>query len=229
MLATQVKTDALTDDLTIVTPLKLGTFLAETTTADLIGYDNATSGLSATTIQDAIDEIDGNLDTQVTSVVYVDGNRSDVYTETGSILKPFLTITDALAVAPAGGIIKVAAMSGGYTEDVTLPDGVSLLGEGDVVTITGDFVTGSAGPINIKNVSFAGTAKTVTINCPASFIDCYSYNRVICNAVVQAYNFHLTPAAGVTALTMNAGGLFQNNLCTIASTGAVPTINGTGG
>ena len=56
-LATQVLTDALADDLTIITPLKLGTFLAEITTADLIGYDNSISGYAAITVQDAIDEV----------------------------------------------------------------------------------------------------------------------------------------------------------------------------
>ena len=60
-------------------------------------YNNSISGLSATTVQGAIDEIKGlvSLASYVTGIVYVDNRRVDTYTPDGSILKPYKTIKDA--------------------------------------------------------------------------------------------------------------------------------------
>jgi hypothetical protein len=162
-----------------------------------------------------------------TKVIQVDGNRSDTYTADGSNFKPFKTIGAATSIATAGSIIKV--VPGTYTEDVVLPLSVSFEGLGsNNVIIVGNFSTTGSGNISIKNITFSGSGKTVTFGCPVSIIDSYSYSAVTTSAVVQAYNFHITPATGVVPLTVSSG-KYQGIMATIASTGDVGAIVVNGG
>jgi len=64
-------------------------------------------------------------------VLYVDQNKTGTFTEDGSVIKPYSTISAAITAAGTGYTIIVA--SGTYNEDVTITssqDGLTLLGEG---------------------------------------------------------------------------------------------------
>lgn len=66
---------------------------------------------------------------KITSILYVDGDRTDTYIEDGTETKPFKTITSALAVATDYSTIKVKYSNTGYNESFTISQ-QSLLLEG---------------------------------------------------------------------------------------------------
>lgn len=63
--------------------------------ANDIPFDNSGTGINSTNVDDVVKEIDDYIDSN-SRVLYVDGQREDTYTETGSILRPFKTIPSAL-------------------------------------------------------------------------------------------------------------------------------------
>jgi hypothetical protein len=87
---------------------------------------------------------------QITKTLHVDGNRTDVYTETGSITTPYKTIVAAITVAIATTVIVIEP--GTYNESLILKSGIYLRSRGDTssygVTITGK-LTFSAGAGNV--------------------------------------------------------------------------------
>lgn len=159
--------------------------------------------------------------------VYVDRNRVDLYTEDGSETRPFKSINGAVAVAVADDVIKVAPLPGGYTEDVVLPNGVSMEGYGaNNCLINGDVTTGTL-HCSLKYMALGGVAKTLTINGPCSIVDLYSGNSVAINNAVQAWNFHVA-TVGVPALVLNnALARIDGVLCGFDTTGPFSTILGT--
>jgi len=160
------------------------------------------------------------------SVIYVDDGRTDVYVETGSINQPFKTWAAAVAAVPVGGTLKVA--EGTYVGNVTLPDGVSVEGWGsNRAVLTGTLSTGTS-PLSLKNLQMQGE---VTINGACNMFDCFYTQKLTItgSAPVQAWNSHLVPSAGITALDMQSTGKFQIFLSTIASTGDVLTVEQSAG
>ena len=109
----------------------------------------------------------GSFSAQATEL-FVDGNYTGSQNN-GSINAPFATITAALAAAAAGDTIKIKYVAAGYTEDLTLVDGVHLAGEsgprGDSPLVTGTATATDVG-CSIKNMAFiddtAGNAVYVT-------------------------------------------------------------------
>lgn len=99
-------------------------------------FDNTTSGMTAASVQSAIDEMDEKLDRAdilITREFWVDKTSPGTYTPNGSRMKPFKSITEALAVATPGSSVYVGA--GTYTENFTIPNRVSLHGAGLSKTI----------------------------------------------------------------------------------------------
>jgi len=90
-----------------------------------VTYDNTTSSLTSTNVQDAINEVINVNGYGTTSDLYVDKNRTDTYVETGSIIYPFKTIPAAISAAVAGQTMRVG--HGTYTDTFTLPNGVNLV------------------------------------------------------------------------------------------------------
>ena len=109
------------------------------------------------------------LDTLVTKTLYVDGNRTDSYTENGSITKPFKTITAALNAASADDTILV--LPGTYTEAITLKHDVSIIGlsrDKTLITSSGNTITV---PTGIRSLiehlqihSSGASAKTINMD-----------------------------------------------------------------
>ena len=92
-----------------------------------VSYDHTASGLVASTAQAAIDEIDSKIDNMLptTKTLHVDKNRTDTYTETGSILKPFKTIQGAIDQAATNNDnsidpYNIIIENGKYYETITL-------------------------------------------------------------------------------------------------------------
>lgn len=166
---------------------------------------------------------------QITKVLYVDGNRTDIYTADGSDTKPFLTIAEAIAVATAWTTINIVPKATAYIEDVVIPANVSLIGR-NKTSISGD-VTTTAGWTNLQDLQFTGTGKTLTLNSTTAVRDCLATCAVVyaTSAASQAWNFHIMPPTGIVPLTITGTGKFQSFLSTILAVGDVPAINQSAG
>lgn len=83
-------------------------------------------------------------------LLFVDGDRTDDYTEDGSIAHPYKTIAAAKAASVSGDILVVAP--GTYSESVTLTSGTSLF----AFNMAGATITGES--INFKGatIEFSG-------------------------------------------------------------------------
>ena len=111
------------------------------------------NNVTASEARDAVDKshdqnTDKYLTTQITNILYVDGNRTDSYIENGSITKPFKKIQDAIDSITTNAygnsfVIKIATAT--YNEQIVLKNYVDLEGDSQNTTIisstTGDTVT----------------------------------------------------------------------------------------
>ena len=86
------------------------------------------------------------LDTVVTNTLYVDGNRTDIYTETGSIVHPYKTIQDAITAAAIGDLIYIA--NGTYPEQLTVDKTLYLKAQGRYVLVSIDAANDAVLTIN---------------------------------------------------------------------------------
>ncbi len=136
--------------------------------ADEVPYDNATSGLTATDVQAAIDELDSTIDSIVsdtdvvnTRVVYVDKGGNDG-TGDGSAEKPYLTISAAITAisdASSGNKYNVVINPGSYSETLTLKPYVNLMGTNPEVTLVSSasaISLSAAGRVEIADISIGG-------------------------------------------------------------------------
>lgn len=171
-----------------------------------VTYDNASSGLTATNVKTAIDEVDSNIDAiellinQANQILYVDSNRTDTYTEDGTINKPYKTLAGAVAVA--GDKVFIRVSSGTYTENIALAGNVSMIGMGIGKTIlTGTIATGSTGNCSLKELSAQGT---ITIQCDTVVTNIKSTANVNVSANLKAYNFDIASTT-THALAVSSG------------------------
>jgi len=168
----------------------------------------------------------------VTKDLYVDVNRTDIYTQDGSEARKFKTLAQAAAIATNG--MNIHLTSGTYAEDVTFTGGVSLINDSNVsATISGD-VTFSAGgvPISIKGCVFTGTSKTLTINGTTHIFESYSYNKVVCGAGanVESHIFNVNcQESGTDAITFNGTGYLNMHGGDVTALGSASAINQTDG
>lgn len=168
--------------------------------ADNIVYDNSTSGLTATDVQAAIDEIMESGASAPGIFVYVDKNRTDTYVEDGSPGQPYKTIAAATAAITGPATIYVG--EGTYNENVVLPNDVSLWGIGiGKTTINGNITTGTSPNCTMQN--FASTGN-IDINCTSAAQNIYTTGSVDVSQDLDAFNFTIDSATG-TALTVTGG------------------------
>lgn len=98
--------------------------------ASAISYNNATSGISATTIQDAIDEIAVEQGVEISNIIFVAKNGNDSFTggTVGTLANPFATVQAAITSVPTTGPSAASStnryviyvMPGDYVENVSL-------------------------------------------------------------------------------------------------------------
>jgi len=103
---------------------------ADSHPATAISYNNTTSGLTATSIQDAIDEIAVEQGVEISNILFVSKNGNDSFTNgtVGTLANPFATIQAAIASIPTTGPDAASStnryviyiMPGDYIENVTL-------------------------------------------------------------------------------------------------------------
>ena len=171
--------------------------------------------------------------------LYVDGNRVDSYTPDGTIGKPFLTITAALAqiISNNNGLsYTISVAPGTYTENITLNnaafsrlaivansivDGQMSLDAISVTTINGDIISTANNDtlksLIINGFSIAGNVNLVGANTGTTFLQ---FGGMISNCVM-----YTNAATGI--LVQNAGEfIFQNFGAAITSgAGAVSVQN----
>lgn len=120
------------------------------------------NGVSLTYMQLAtLDEIGAdNTLFQPGSLLFTDMSRTGSYTEDGSYDRPYKSLTDATGNAASGD--KILFMKGVYTEDVALPDSVSMSGIGPFSIINGTLSTTGIASV-ISDFQVLGIT---TISCP---------------------------------------------------------------
>lgn len=129
--------------------------------------------------------------TTVNRDIYVDGNRTDSYTENGSIPRPYKTIQAALAIIPTATdsasmrrIWHIHIASGTYDESISIDIGrkkVLLLAYGAV----------SIGTFGSSNWAPSGTTRNITITCSLTAIDSIRTSfGIVALGRIQAYGTH---------------------------------------
>lgn len=115
-------------------------------TASQINYDNTSSGMAATQVQAAVDELKSGLTGKVSSASrgYIDAESSVTIPISGGYRG--LLVTDGIALSQHGGMYLVASNSSGES-----------IGVADVKSCTAITVTGSSGQLTIAN-SYNGQA-----------------------------------------------------------------------
>lgn len=99
---------------------------------------------------------------QTTHDYWVDGSRTDTYTATGSILKPYLTIKaaidaiNALLLVTPGGSYRIQVAAGTYSQNLTITGPRYLRIEGAGVVISGTILINS-GVGSYDRIEFVGT------------------------------------------------------------------------
>jgi len=118
--------------------------------ASEISYDNSTSGLSATDVQAAIDEVEGRVDTNETNITELTSNQDDLITlsgvpENSSDLGTFSgsVIADNVTVKTALSQLESAVSSTRITDvfvvaDISARDALTGIDEGDVAIVLDD-------------------------------------------------------------------------------------------
>lgn len=193
--------------------------------ADTITYDNASSSMSATQVQAALDELDSRVDVSeipLEGIYWVDNTRTGTYTETGRISTPFKSISSAISYIGSGqGTIILS--SGLYNESFILPSGISIKSLGQATfSIESDIVIGdgTSGDVVLENIDFTGL---VTINMTDSLVlrnvNFYQESRLIVNSGNVEGEISIENANGQTALEIG-GGVFYANNCSLATSGA---------
>lgn len=166
-------------------------------------------------------------DVHPTKVLYVDAGRTNVYVEDGTILKPYKTITGALAVAPAGSLVRVAP--GTYTEDLAVPADVTLIGSGQNATkIVGNVTAGAhAVKTPLRDFWLDGT---LLIQGDASIANMQITKKVTVNAgYVNMYNVTIQTVAGDNALVWNSTGNLLYYAASIGNSGNYAAVLQTAG
>jgi hypothetical protein len=174
-----------------------------------VTYNNSTSHLPAADVQTAIDssyaEVNHLLSLlqQTSATLYVDNTRVDLAPTQhfGTISYPYQTIADAINVAHAGSTIYVA--SGTYTEEVWLPDYVTIDGDGIGATvIQGGLYTSTTGNGAVNRLTINGDFH---IRCQTVINDVLVTGQTFIESDVVSYNFNMIPTLNSIALTITGG------------------------
>ena len=170
---------------------KLGGSAAETFIGNLgdIFYDPATGQLKisdgATAGGKAVELAQATLTYPATKTIYVDKNRTDIYTATGNILTPYTTIQAAIDNATNFTTINIAP--GVYAENIVMRDleGVALVGSSEMNTTI----------VNVgENHTFSWIPGAVT----GALVDCFAIKfMTIKNTSATHHALHIDAAAVV--------------------------------
>lgn len=148
-----------------------------------ITYSNTTSGLTAATVQAAIDELATDSGGFIENVVYVSKNGSDTpgvgqtAADLGTFISPYLTVQAAISSitdASSSKYYTIFVMPGTYVEDLTFKPWVNIVGfskEGTKIrTGTGTHTLDlpSGGRVMYKNIGLGGETQSFIVDHPAA-------------------------------------------------------------
>ena len=134
----------------------------------LLNTHNLTTDIDHATIQNIGINSHADIDTHITQIttttklLFVDGNRSDIYVADGSRAKPYKTIQAGITVAASGTIVEVE--SGTYNENLIVKAGTKVRSRLSnsfygTVTITGKVTYSSgAGRVELAGIYVYNTA-----------------------------------------------------------------------
>lgn len=204
---------------------------------DEVGMDSSVYDSDENNIIDfaeALDDGAGNIITpeqltKVTKVLYVDGNRTDSYTENGSITKPFKTIQSAITASSGNVLINVAP--GEYSGDFSLgTEVVSIRGSGINATFfTGNVTAGDrAHSLDEFRIKSTGSL-IVTDNIFARNLHLECATIVSGSGFLNGTNIYIKPVSGVVPLTLTSTGGVMLNEGSILGSGNVHAINQSSG
>jgi hypothetical protein len=112
------------------------------------------------------------------TMIYVDGNRADVYTENGSYVYPYKTISAAITAASSGDTIYIYPDT--YTEDLTLKPGVNLIGQSKFSAyVVGTVTFDTAGTVYCEQIIFKTSGDGNTLNFAGTGIQ--NLQTLMCN------------------------------------------------
>jgi hypothetical protein len=122
----------------------------------------------------------------ITNGIYVDKDRTDDYTASGSVLYPYKTIQAAITAANSGDTIFI--WPGTYTEDLTLKPSVNLIGQSKFsVYIVGTVTFSTAGTVYCEHIIFKTSGVGNTLNFAGTGVQ---------NLQTNLCNFEHTTGAG---------------------------------
>ena len=151
---------------------------------------------------------------QITETLYVDGNRTDNYTEDGSILKPYKTVQAATAAASGDTLINIAP--GEYTGNISLGSNVTTIrGSGlNATHFTGD-ITASDRAHTFEKFRIKNTG-SLTITSDIIVYDAHIQGPVTVTAAgfLEARSALITTGSGVVPLTVDGGGILFGGFVT---------------
>ena len=200
----------------------------------IVQSDNNLTNALKTAYDDAVTKAhtqntDEYLATQVTQTLYVDGNRSDSYTENGSITKPYKTIQAAITAAESPGSTMLIVAPGTYTGNINLGSKVvGLIGSGvNATVLTGNLtIADRAHTLRNLQITSAGSL-IITNNLTASHLWLQCAVTVSDNASFEGWSVIIQRASGV-ALTINSTGLCSINAGYIVTVAANAVYQTTG-
>ena len=169
------------------------------------------------------------LDTQVTKVLYVDKNRTDSYTENGSLTKPYKTIQSAISIASGNVLINIAP--GEYSGDFSLGvNVVGIRGSGINATFfTGNVTAGDrAHSLDEFRIKSTGSL-TITDNIFARNLHLECAVIVSGSGFLDGNNIYIKPISGVVPLTVTSTGGVMLNEGSIVASGNIYAINQSSG
>lgn len=140
---------------------------------------------------------------QITQTLYVDGNRTDIYVESGSISKPFKTIQAAVAAASGNVLLNVAP--GEYAGDVDLGSHVTTVrGSGLNATFFAGNITAGDRAHVLEDFRLLSTGSLVITNL-LSLTNAHLQGAMTISGSgsLDARTVSFDPAAGVVPLTMD--------------------------
>lgn len=157
----------------------------EGSTASSLPYDNATSGLSATNVQDAIDEVDGNVDTNATNITNLQNTKADQ-----TSIAPVQTTLVASQPYPKGSQF--------YYNNI-LYEATADIANGGTITIGGNATTADDIVSQISNFANKIWHKSPTVSTPdfQSNVGSFTAKSLIFN------NLNITPTEVAYVPTIN--------------------------
>jgi len=191
--------------------------------ADL-DYNNEDSDLNSLSVKDALDELDALLKNP-TTIIWVDSNRADSYVETGSIVKPFKTLTSAVGFTSAGDSLHMAPGTYDGT-GLNTADNISIIGDSmDNTFIQNDIVVGfdTTSSLTLENITF-NNENHVILNNISNLKNIKSNGRLTINSDCVGYNIDVQSASAGAALTVN-GGVVVLDLLTVSHSGDQLSLN----